>query len=819
MTQQGTHELQLKLEQDSINRGVERYRRALRSGEDTMPPGMKLLHSAVGPLSASIRASVDEALSGHANRSVGVFKFISQFEPEVVAFITVKVLMSLCSKTYYVQGVARNLAQSLEDSLNHEEIKKQQPQLYSRLLNRLAKKGHAGYRHVILSHYQTRASIARIKWGTAESLRLGMYLIHEAIAATGLFEIITAYEDGKTPHKLAATPKTIEWLATAHSRLEMLSPLLQPMVIKPVAWGPGVQGGYVMPALKAPLLKVRIRAYLEEIGEWKMPTVYRALNALQDTPWAINQAVLSVAKELWDGGGKGAGLPSRDPLPLPPKTFGPEVPSTDEVVRQWKREAAEVYEANINLMGKRVVTHEKLATAERYAEFDRFYFPHHMDWRGRAYPMPAHLQPQGDDLAKGLLQFADGKPLGERGATWLAVHGANSFGADKASFQERVQWVEDHHAEILDSALLPLDGARFWTEAASPWQFLAFCKEWAGYAMVGPTYVSHLPVSWDGSCNGLQNFSAMLRDPVGGAAVGLVPSDTPSDVYSVVAKETQRMLDEMASNGDQRAAFWAGKVERRLTKRNTMTVPYAVSQFGMREQLREEFRAIRKEALDKVTSTVGDALTEARARLAWASSLTNADASLLATANYTAIGRVVVAARAAMDWLKAVAKVAASEGLPLHWVTPSGLPVRQDYRLKEGKRYDFTFSGHRYHLTLSTAGDKLDTRKQSLGVAPNFVHSLDAAHMQRTVCYSLDAGLTHFAMVHDSFGAHAADAEELSYQLRRAFIDQYSGDVLGDFLDQIAAQLPPEVAAKLPPKLLQGSLDMEAIMESDYFFA
>ena len=40
----------------------------------------------------------------------------------------------------------------------------------------------------------------------------------------------------------------------------------------------------------------------------------------------------------------------------------------------------------------------------------------------------------------------------------------------------------------------------------------------------------------DGSCNGLQNFSAMLRDEVGGKAVNLIPSDKPQDVYMEVVK-------------------------------------------------------------------------------------------------------------------------------------------------------------------------------------------------------------------------------------------------------------------------------------------
>ena len=79
--------------------------------------------------------------------------------------------------------------------------------------------------------------------------------------------------------------------------------------------------------------------------------------------------------------------------------------------------------------------------------------------------------------------------------------------------------------------------------------------------------------------------------------------------------------------------------------------------------------------------------------------------------------------------------------------------------------------------------------------------------------------MSHFAMVHDSYGAHAADAEELSFQLRRAFVDQYEGHVLEDFRNQLMAQLPADVAEKIPPLPPMGTLDLSGVLESEYFFA
>jgi DNA-directed RNA polymerase len=340
--------------------------------------------------------------------------------------------------------------------------------------------------------------------------------------------------------------------------------------------------------------------------------------------------------QVWDGGGNLGGLPPRDTLPLPAKDFPEDAASTDPRVVSWRKRAAEVYGENVRLVSKRVAMIVKLETAERFAKHEQFYFPHAMDWRGRAYPVVPVLNPQADDSAKALLQFADGCKLGDNGAYWLAVHGANNFGVDKVSFDERVQWVQDHHDAIVECAVNPLDGSRWWSQADNPYQFLAFCFEWAGLATWHQSaqpvadFVSYLPVSLDGSCNGLQNFSAMLRDEIGGAATNLVPNPKPSDIYAEVARVANAIADEHANSMTTAEKFggkWSEKITRKLVKRNTMTVPYAVTEFGMRDQLMQEMRK-----LDESGSLgVEDYSFE--------------DAKYLAAVNYEAIGKVVVAAR------------------------------------------------------------------------------------------------------------------------------------------------------------------------------
>jgi Autographiviridae RNA polymerase len=176
------------------------------------------------------------------------------------------------------------------------------------------------------------------------------------------------------------------------------------------------------------------------------------------------------------------------------------------------------------------------------------------------------LNPQGDDVNRALVTFANGKPIttDEQGS-WLAIHGANCYGIDKVSFVERVRWVERNERMILASAADPLENLD-WSKADEPWQFLAFCFEWAAFQREGFGFASSLPVRMDGTCNGLQHFSALLRDEKGGAAVNLIASEAPQDIYQHVA---DRVVEILSGKNDAMAKEWLGiEITRDLVKKS-----------------------------------------------------------------------------------------------------------------------------------------------------------------------------------------------------------------------------------------------------------
>jgi DNA-directed RNA polymerase len=94
---------------------------------------------------------------------------------------------------------------------------------------------------------------------------------------------------------------------------------------------------------------------------------------------------------------------------------------------------------------------------------------------------------------------------------------------------------------------------------------------------------------------------------------------------------------------------------------------------------------------------------------------------------------------------------------------------------------------------------------------------MDASMMTLVINRCLDAGITDLAMVHDSFGTHAANMDKLNEIIREVFVDMYSSNVLEDFRNQVLAQLPPELHDKIPPVPELGTLDLSQVKQSRYF--
>jgi DNA-directed RNA polymerase len=170
-----------------------------------------------------------------------------------------------------------------------------------------------------------------------------------------------------------------------------------------------------------------------------------------------------------------------------------------------------------------------------------------------------------------------------------------------------------------------------------------------------------------------------------------------------------------------------------------------------------------------------------------------------------------------MGWLQDCAKVVAKEGLPITWTTPVGFPVVQHYKDFKLRRVKSKMGDSIIKLSLKEELDTIDKSRMASAISPNFVHSMDAAHLSWSVAYASNNGVTHYAMIHDSFGTHAADAEMMGACLRRAFVDMYQeNNVLAQFRASLASLVEDD--SDIPPVPKMGTLDLECVLESDFFF-
>jgi DNA-directed RNA polymerase len=585
---------QVELEQEMQGLGAKRFWEAITRAkegheESSTVYGQQLAKCSLIPLAEAIQTWLEEASHKRGVRPVAE-RLLKQVDARVAAFITVKTVLDCITVRRTLQKTAIAIASGIEDEMRFRLFSENNKALWVKLGRDLDKRSkNMKHKRTVLIHSMNKAAkkdenLHWAEWSQVDKFHLGVRLVDLLVASTKLVKIVTLEEGKRTASTVVeATDETLEWIDEKNNRCELLAPVFLPTIIPPKPWTNPYQGGYHTRAVRPlRLVKTRNQNYLEELHHRidEMPAVYQAINAVQDTAWKVNEPVLVVMQQVWDEALDVAAVPCRSDLPLPPKPH--DIDTNEKERTEWKRKASKVHEANTKLRSKRLQMAKILYMAEKFVGEKAIYFPHQLDFRGRLYAVPSFLNPQGCDMAKSLLQFAEGKSTDSSSLKWIKIHAANCFGFDKCSLEDRVKWADENMAKIIACSADPLTN-QWWTEADKPWQFLAACFELHAIKN-NPNHVSHLPVSVDGSCNGLQNFSAMLRDEIGGRAVNLLPSELPADIYARVAEVTKEKVKADAVAGDATAIAWMYfGFDRKATKRPVMTLPYGATQYSARQ--------------------------------------------------------------------------------------------------------------------------------------------------------------------------------------------------------------------------------------------
>ncbi|CAO1371112.1 unnamed protein product [Diamesa hyperborea] len=593
-----------------------------------------------------------------------------------------------------------------------------------------------------------------------------------------------------------------------------------PMLCPPQPWNNSKTGGYLLANSELIRLPQTAHQQFDRIENTPLHDLYPALdslNQLASVPWTINKELLDVILEVFNNGGN-----DKLDVPQPPNSL-PAIPTPDPTVEITKTQKFLAFRQKLMHRRKQSEMYSlwcdalyRLSLANHYR--DRvFWLPHNMDFRGRVYPVPPHLNHLGSDLARSLLVFHQAKPLGIDGFSWLKLHCINLTGLKKRdSVRERLLYAQEIMDDILDSADNPLTGKMWWTKSDEPWQTLSCCMEIAKVhrSPCPEEFMSSFPIHQDGSCNGLQHYAALGRDSAGAISVNLSPSAIPQDVYSGVATLVEQAREKDEEAGVEVAKILREFVRRKVIKQTVMTTVYGVTRFGARLQIAKQLKD----------------LDEFPKEWVWPAS------TYLTNKTFDSIREMFTSTKEIQDWFTDCAKqISTVCGQNVEWITPLGLPVVQPYNRQEKFK---AVNSKSVKLDQPFAIDmfvKPNVMKQKNAFPPNFIHSLDSSHMMLTSLFCEKAGLT-FISVHDCFWTHACTVPEMNKLCREQFVALHSEPILEDLSEyminkysfhqkdfsndgsvgDMSKRKLNRILTMVPEK---GDFDLNNVLKSIYFFS
>ena len=432
---------------------------------------------------------------------------------------------------------------------------------------------------------------------------------------------------------------------------------------------------------------------------------------------------------------------------------------------------------------------------------------------------------------------------------------------DKISLKDRFAWASDNEEIFLSYAESPKVN-QGWMQADKPWQFIAACIELMNFRIWQGThgdfdsydYVSHLECYIDGSNNGSQHLSALTKDEITAPHVNLVPLDLPGDLYKHVGDhvwehlqrlvdaytveqrstcesfiddimEMKRVIAETEPKSEARTTlveafrqfkedfaeintlaspvFWLRikdpKHQRKVVKRNTMTLPYGGTSYGLGEQ---QISDAKKHGIDMLH------FMEHR----WG--------AFMGRAVYDDCKRSLAKPMQLLTVFEKAGAQAEAEGRYLSWRLPiTKFLVVQNYTEGAihkiwvqygppvGPRLSTNYYENTLQMSIAFIEDTIPSKgKQAQGASPNAIHSLDAAHLMLTV-HRCPFNIT---TIHDSFGCLLADMPVLFKTVRETFVELYAADPLSSLIRDINGDLSD---------LELGTLDLTLLLESEYCFA
>ena len=767
------YQRELSARTEAVNRLRERTRVAEdRSYASSTVYGSAFIKAGLEKVTEEISSKLHRISQGWATEKAVAVIPIKNCDPSILALITAKGVLDVLGvrrieKPTYA-CVTTHIGRLVYDQIMLDRFEASNPDLFA--LTKLTIHAHKGYLYKVqrFRAAMRKAEYQPEKWSSAVKCLVGGWLVDCLARSTGWVASRTVSKGGKQELTvLAYSPEFLKAKEALLEQAESFAACLWPMLCEPNDWTGTHKGGYLTNELRRlnSLVRTGISRRGPVLRESKALTM---LNRLQKVPYRINPEILDIANFCMEHRISVGKFRAEEPTPPPPKPDPWETASDEEKVA-YRRARTEIEDNNSALAQKNYRTTECLFVANKYKD-DTFWIPWSFDFRGRVYPIPTSLSPQGTDFDKSLVYFFDEGPVND---WWLGFQVATTWGLDKAPMEDRINWVKDNHDFISMIASDPKGTISTWSGAEEPWCFLASAIEYYHCVITKTKQTSGLPVSVDATCSGLQHLSALALDRTAAEMVNVVPTPRPSDGYAIVAEKAKEQLPEHLHP----------IITRKVTKRTVMTTPYGVTENSARDYIRQELKGIELEKGEL------QAIVKAIYRYA--------------------VRKVFAGPCKSMEFIQRVAGEAIKAGqTTIEWVTPSGFSVVQEYRRNDCERVKTRLLGETIRTSLLKPFDErqVDLNKAKTAASPNLIHSLDAALLH--LVFAEWSG--PFTVIHDCVLGRSCDMDRMGEAIRDKFVEIYSEPVLKNWADQLNADFDESV--------MQNTLDINDVQNSAYFF-
>lgn len=589
-----------------------------------------------------------------------------------------------------------------------------------------------------------------------------------------------------------------------------------PIFEKPKDWGYDDEGNVVGGYIDFQYDMIRSNANMFKNTNFDK-RVFDSLNFIQSQSWRVNESVLVAVEEDLR-------------IPIKSDFITLEYPSTEgcffdidlkkedhglseedfNTIKSCRisfQSDVDLYQAEArdyeSAMGKYRAVKMAIEIANDYKGKD-IYFPHSYDSRGRVYPIPVGLSPQGSDAIKAMLSYSEGQVLDRDGAEWAFAYLASLYGDDKLHFDERVE----RGMQLMEED---------YRDADEPYQFLAHQIE-LRKVIEDPKATFNGRIHLDACNSGSQFTSALTGDLKGCLATNVVPTIGEDglcdrqDAYLLVANKsielTKIILDGELSEEDRDVyEMLLGLLEtngRKICKRPVMVSNYGGTAGGRADMLYDMFRDLK---IDRKY-------------------ITKANSIKFAKIIGDSIMGVLNGGKAFEKYIQTMNNLIAKGGTPVRWYTGDRFPVIH-VKNKELKpeRVKLMLPNSRRETSIykKVYSKEVSPPKMRSAISPNYIHSLDAELLRRVALRMRDEGIESSDWIHDSFGCLPNEVGRMLEITKEVFLEMIEKDPLKVLDNDLRRQATrngsteKQLSKVALPNL--GDVDFSKILSSEWFFS